>query len=374
MIRKRNLKKIIISAINLTEGGPLSILKDCLEYLSCDLAGAYKIIALVNDQCLFDHENIKFYSFPRAKRSWLARLYYEYIYFSNFSKKMKPYLWLSLHDVTPNVKANIRAVYCHNPAPFYSLSLKDVYLGGRKFVLFNLLYRFLYAININKNDFVIVQQDSLRHKFRRLIGANNIIVAHPAINSQIHTSRSSENVHTFFYPAFPRVFKNFEVICKATEILLKQGISDFQVILTMSGDENRYARYIYNSFKCVKNLKFIGIQSRCKVFEFYNNVNCVIFPSKLETWGVPITEAKLFKKPLLLADLEYAHETLGAYDKVKFFDPGNAEQLAGMMKTVINKTVVFEKTGADSVPEPFSQNWKELFDILLYANSGVQWK
>ena len=85
----KGLKKIVVSAVNFTEGGPLSILKECLEYLSTYLAGSYEIIALVNDERFFDYKNIKFYSFPRAKTSWPARLYYEYIYFLNFSKRIK---------------------------------------------------------------------------------------------------------------------------------------------------------------------------------------------------------------------------------------------------------------------------------------------
>jgi hypothetical protein len=70
----KDLKKIVVSAVNFTEGGPLTILKECLGYLSSDLAGSYEIVALVNDERLFDYKNIKFYSFPRAKKSWLARL------------------------------------------------------------------------------------------------------------------------------------------------------------------------------------------------------------------------------------------------------------------------------------------------------------
>lgn len=76
-------------------------------------------------------------------------------------------------------------------------------------------------------------------------------------------------------------------------------------------------------------------------------------------------EAKLFMKPILLADLEYAHETLGAYDKVKFFNPNDPAQLVDAMRSVINKTIVFDKTEASAIPDPFAQNWKELFDILL---------
>jgi len=211
-----------------------------------------------------------------------------------------------------------------------------------------------------------VQQDWLRNKFSRFIAENKIIVAHlSCVGSKEQINSVPETKNTFFYPAFPRVFKNFEVICQASEELIKWGVSDFQVIFTISGKENRYAKYIYDSYKHIKQIKFLGIQSRDEVYKLYHTANCVIFPSKLETWGLPITEAKLFRKPLLLADLEYAHETLGTYDKVKFFEPSDSVQLANAMKDVINKTVVFEKVEAGFTLAPFAQNWKEMFEILL---------
>lgn len=367
---EKRIKRVVISAINVTEAGPLSILKECLNYLSNNLANSYEIIALVHDKASFAHENINFYSFPIAKKSWLIRLYYEYIYFYRLSKKIKPYLWFSLHDMTPNVKSDIQAVYCQNLTPFYSLSLKDVYLGGYKFTLFNLLYRYLYVINIDKNDFVVVQQDSVRNKFKQFAPRCKILVAYPDMTMQKLANNLPERETIFFYPAFPRVFKNFEVICRACEILLKQGINNFEVIFTISGDENRYSKYIYNSFKHIKNIKFMRILSREKVFDLYNKSSCVIFPSKLETWGLPISEAKFFLKPILLANVEYVYETLGVYDKVKFFDPNDHLELADAMQEIIKRTAVFDKTEAPSIPGPFAQNWKELFDLLLSQRQG----
>jgi len=371
LFKEEPIRRIVISAINVTEAGPLSILKECLNYLSAELAKAYEIVALVHDKALFDYKNIRFYSFPVAKRSWLIRLFYEYIYFYKFSGKIKPHLWFSLHDMTPNVKSGIQAVYCQNLTPFYSLSLKDVYLGGYKFTLFNLLYRYLYVINIKKNDFVVVQQESVRNKFRQFAKGCRILVAYPNMTLQPSGNLTSENGNIFFYPAFPRVFKNFEVICNATKILLKQGIDNFEVVFTLDGHENRYSKYIYNSVKSIKNIKFVGILPREKVFEFYNKANCVIFPSKLETWGIPIDEAKLFSKPILLADLEYVRETVGEYEKVKFFNPDDPLELADAMKGMINRTIVFDKTQAPVVPDHFARNWRELFDILLSEKNKI---
>lgn len=361
------LKKIVVSAVNFTEGGPLSILNECLEYLSKHSSGRYEVIALVNDKRLFKCANIKFYSFPRAKKSWLMRLYYEYIYFLGFSKKVNPYLWLSLHDITPNVRANVRAVYCHNPAPFYKLTFKDAKLSP-KFALFNILYRFLYEINIKKNNYVIVQQDWLRQEFKKLYKIEKIIVSHPSLivdtQKLAHAPRITNN-KVFFYPALPRIFKNFEVICEAVKILISRGRRDFTVRFTFKGNENRYAKSILRRFSGISQINFIGLLRREEIEKHYQQADCLLFSSKLETWGLPITEFKDYNKPILLSDLPFAHETAGAYKKAVFFNPADPNELAGLMEGIINNNYVFTPTEVKHPSPPFAKNWGELFNLLL---------
>lgn len=362
-------KNIIVSAINLVEGGPLTVLRECLGYLSANLSNEYEITALVNRKELFSFENIKYLEFPQSKKSWVNRLYYEYLYFNKLAKRLNPFLWLSLHDITPNVAAGRLAVYCHNASPFYELSFKEAIMDPR-FALFNAFYKYLYKINIKKSNFVIVQQDWLRQELIKLYRLKNVIVAHPKINDEHFLKKEHDNIRSegnfiFFYPAFPRVFKNSEVVCQASEVLLKQGIDNFKIIFTISGTENWYSKSIYNSFKHIKNINFLGLQSKENINRLYDTVNCLIFPSKLETWGLPITEFKKYNKPILLADFPYAHETLGMYDKAKFFNSHSPEQLADAMKSVMDGTATFENIEPDIISEPFSQNWKELFEILL---------
>lgn len=369
-------KIIVVSAVNLVEGGTLSVLQECLGYLSNNLADEYEIIVLVNKKSLFNFKDLKYLEFPIAKRNWLNRLYYEYHYFYKLSERIDPFLWFSFHDISPKVRTERLAVYCHNPSPFPPLVLNDLLWGGYKYILFKLLYRYLYAINIEKTNFVIIQQDCLRKKFDKLTGfkAVNIIVSHPAVNTKTAGIRICENGNIFFYPSLPRVFKNFEIIGHAAKLLLKQGVNDFQVIFTISGKENRYAQHIRRLFKNIEKILFLGLQSREQVFELYNKARCVIFPSKMETWGMPITETKNFQKPILLADLEYAHETLGSYDKVKFFHPNKPEELAEVMKAVINKTIVYENVKAGIIDEPFTQTWEDLFNTLLHSKLDVPLK
>ena len=368
----KNLKKIIIiSAVNFRAGGPLSVLQDCLSYAHKHLSSHYQVIALVHKAELFhDVDNIKFIEFPKSASSYLYRLYYEYFYFKRVSLQYNPFLWLSLHDMTPNVQAKVRAVYCHNPSPFYNITLKEFYLEPT-FALFNFFYKYLYAINIKKNQFVIVQQEWLRKKFKSMYGIKNIIVAHPEIifkPQEIPNELHKKEIYHFFFPTLPRIFKNIELICEAVKILNNKKISNFELALTLDGTENRYAQSLVNNYKNIKNINFIGKQPRNQVFAIYQHTDCLIFPSKLETWGMPITEFKNFNKPILVADLQYAHETVGSYKKIKFFNPTDSYDLANKMEQALTSNIVFDAPKVVPISFPYTENWDGLFKILLKTN------
>ena len=364
----RQKPKIVISGVNLTEAGPLSILRDCLAYAAGELASRYEIVALVHKASLVQAPGVQVLEFPASKRSWLLRLYYEYIRFLPLSMRLKPYLWLSLHDMTPNVRAKRRAVYCHNPAPFYPLTPKEAVLEPR-FALFALLYGLLYAINIRKNRFVVVQQDWIRREFQTRYGHSNVVVAYPDVEKP-STGPTAERPPTstktvFFYPTAPRFHKNIEIIGLAVKRLRAMGVHDFEVRITIDGRENRYARSIAATFGGLPEIRLLGRQTRQEVYSLYQEADCLIFPSKLETWGLPITEFKPFGKPLLVADCRYAAETVGDYGNAAFFEPDDSARLAELMSSVIENRFRPDARPIVTPAQPFARNWADLFEILL---------
>jgi glycosyltransferase involved in cell wall biosynthesis len=363
-------KRIVISAVNLTEAGFLSVLKDCLgAFKKIYKTEGLEIIVLVHKtELVSDYMNdFTIIEYPQIKPSWFKRIWFEYVECKKISEKINPYLWIALHDISPRVNCK-QVVYCHNPTPFYKLKGHEIF-SDRAFVLMCLFYRYLYAINIKKNSYVIVQQEWLRRAFEKSYDVK-AIVAQPintsATNNDFVNTESPKIRNTkfqFFYPAFPRVAKNFEVLLKAT-VQLSKIRNDFEVLLTTSGNETKHAIKLYDEYKNIKTIKFTGIKTRSQIFELFNKVNCMVFPSNLETWGLPITEFKPFNKPMLLVDMEYAHETLGEYSKAKFFDYNDHHQLAGYMNLIIDSKLEFDKNSAVTHPSPFFNNWDELVMFL----------
>lgn len=364
------MKTIVISGINLFEGGPLSVYKDCLDnIIKSRLNENNKIVAFVNKKELFVEyaDKVTVIELPKSRKNYLYRFWYEYIYFYFYSKRENIDVWFSLHDITPNVNANKRYVYCHNPSPFMKTELKNLKYSYKNF-LFSIFYKYLYKINIKKNTAVIVQQDWMRQEFIKMYKLKNVIVARPTANiseGSHNNSKEKKNKFKFIYAAFPRFFKNFEVICEACKVLEEKGVDGFEVLLTLDGTENKYSLNLINKYRNLDSIKFIGLQNRNDLFSLYQQVNCMIFPSKLETWGLPISEFKQTGKPILAADLPYAYETIGTYNKVCFFNPNRADGLAGLMGKEINVNNKYEAVEEKKLKEPFCENWEKLLGYII---------
>lgn len=365
-------KNIVISAINIREGGALTILRDCLNFLSSSpISRLYRVIALVHRKDIANFPNINYIEFPDSAKSWIKRLYYEYFYFNKISQNIHPFLWLSLHDMTPYVKADIQAVYMHNPSIISKIKFTDLKFD-KKYILFAFFYKYLYRINIKKNKYCIVQQNWFKNVCLKKLGLpeSKMIVARPkqSITEQ-QWSKKTRKYKNFFYPAYPRPFKNFETICEAVKIIENYGIKDLKFYLTVDENCGEYGKWIYHKYKDIKSLYFLGILSPDKVNDFYLNSDCLIFPSRLETWGLPISEFLSSERPMIIADEPYAHETAAGGKQVAFFNTNDPYSLSKIIVQLISDDFSSFKVVQECPTAGLTANsYDELFDILL--NNG----
>ena len=362
-------KTIVISGVNLVDGGPISVFKDFLDALVAnEYSKKYIIIALVSKKELFSkyEKDIVLYEFRKSKKSWVVRLYLEYFGFKKFSKNWEVDYWISMHDITPNVNSKYRYVYCHNPSPFNNMRLNEAKYGI-KYYLFSKFYKYLYKINIKKNNAVIVQQEWLRKEFKKIYGIDNIIVARPnvpeiAIKKEIY--RKTDKV-TFIFPSFPRYYKNFQVACEAANMLISEGYRNFELIITLSGTENNYSKMLVDKYGANKCINFCGLLKREELYSVYSQSDCMLFLSKLESWGLPITEYKSTNNPMILSDLPYAHETVGEYTNVTFVNPNHAEDVKNKMKQIIIGEKSLGISKAITLSAPKADNWKDLCSLIF---------
>ncbi len=366
------MKTIVISAVNLVEGGPYTVLRDCVATAPQALPG-WRIVALVNDVRLIDTHGVQTLAFPDAKKAWVNRARLEWHGFVEVSRELNADLWLSLHDITPRVHARRLAVYCHNPSPFTRARPRDA-LFEPKFLAFNLFYSQLYRVNIRRNHTVVVQQQWLREEFQRRYRPRRVLVAHPqsAVDEGVapaphpahRPGHPGGEVPVFLYPALPRCFKNFELIGDAVAGLVAADQWRARLRWTIDGTENRYARWLFGKYGRLPGIEWIGRQTPAQMADEYSTADCLIFPSRLETWGLPITEAKRAGLPMLVADLPYAHETVGDHDRVTFVDVEDPADLATRIGQIIDGTPPFTATTTTPPEPPFAADWTALLHDL----------
>ena len=123
---------------------------------------------------------------------------------------------------------------------------------------------------------------------------------------------------------------------------------------------------LYKKWGKTSSLEFAGFMDKQRLYDTYARADCLVFPSKVETWGLPISEYAESGKPMLLADLPYTHETAAGSKQTAFFALNDADGLKDYMRRLVSHDTSF----LSAVPEldiepPQSSTWGELFDILL---------
>jgi len=358
------MKTIVISGVNLVEGGPLTVLNDCVAATREALPG-WRVVVLAHDAALVTTPGVEVRAFPDAKSRWLRRILLEWHGLRPLSRELGADLWLCMHDMTARIDARRQVVYCHNPAPFSKATLRQAWFDPTH-CAFTLFYGLLYRAFIRRNHAVVVQQAWLRDRFRRQFGVERVVVAHPLEDvrqARVKTPRPGPG-KVFLYPSWPRAYKNFEVIGQALERLEHEPAWQGRVRWTLAGSENRYAAWLKRRFGHLRSIEWIGLQPRERMQAQYEAADCLVFPSTVETWGLPLTEAKAHGLPLLAADLPYARETVGTCDAVAFFGPHDPADLAAKMLAFERGEPVCHATRAERPEPPFAPDWPSLLRTL----------
>ena len=311
-------RKVAVAAIKISSSGPRRILEEFLEhadYYATRENIKFDIYIGLKSDSFECYDNIEFKEVNRIfLTSYLFRFIWDNIVVRKLSRKNKYIHWFSIQDFSLNVTVP-HSVYIHNPL-FYAKSNFFWIRYDLKEALRALVMKIFIGWKISTNSFIIVQQNFVKNqlidKYKKL---PRILVAPPrGIYSEALSIGSPRKVvcNTFFYPAMPRIFKG-HTFC--FECALSAPNQIFYV--TLNGTENRLSRMLFRRYGHLENIKWLGKLSKEEVAIHYASCDFVFFPSELETWGLPLTEARSFGKPLLVtSDAEYLEGPLGGYESV----------------------------------------------------------
>lgn len=323
------MKKIIIYDIAASSGGALSVLTDHYNRYKVDENSTTQYFFIVSSPQLKETNKIKVMSYPWIKRSWLHRLYFDYMVAPKLVKSIKPDSILSLQNtIIPRVKDVFQTLYFHN-----MLFLSSVKFGIIKhpklWVYQNVIKRLVFK-SMKEADAIIVQAEWIKticmNKLK--IDESKISVKYPKIEMIVDKRyEQSDKIPHFLYPASAVVFKNHNVIFEAFYLLHRKGISNYKLVLTICGNETKE---IKKWRKVIKDnnmpIELVGFVSREEIIRYYQK-SILIFSSFLESSPLPLTEASLHNCPIISSDYPFSREILENYENVQYFNAFDAVEL-----------------------------------------------
>ena len=328
------MKTIVINNPAARSGGALTILKQFLDkiiLLKCNR----KFIVIVSLEELKKYETDKVKINVVDLQNFKNRILWDNFKLKSYLKiqNIKPDLFISIQNTGVSLDKTIpQIIYYHQLLSIIDLKWNFFEKNQRIYWMYKNIYPIFIKQHLNKVKKVIVQTEWVKDKFNKKFdySKDNIILMKPEVK-KIDVEKVSiipKDKFRIIYPATPLIYKNHKIIIEALGLLKKENtdlMNKVECIFTFSKGENLELDSLIEKYKLKDVIKLIGKISYEKVLEYYKNSDLLVFPSYLETFGLPLIEAQQFNLDILTVDLEYAREVSGKYEKCEYISYNNIE-------------------------------------------------
>lgn len=315
--------KILIYDVHASESGALAILDDLYKKIFYD-SSKNQYMFVVSTPEYEEKDNIRVERYPWVKKGWVHRFYFDTITTRKILKRFNPDMVFSLQNKGISAFPGEQFVYLHLPFILCDYRFK-LRRDGKRLWLYQNVLKWSIFHSLRFATKVIVQTEWMKNALaeKTKINSDRIIVKTPDITmNQIGKfANTSENRKRFFYPATAFNYKNHFTLLKAVKYAVEKGLDSYEVHFTIRKDENKYTQKLYEYVqKNELNVHFNGVIAREKVFEMYTQ-SVLLFPSFVESFGLPLLEAKLSDCYVIACDCPFSKEILNGYNKAFFFSP-----------------------------------------------------
>lgn len=359
------MNKLLVNFFNAKSGGGKVILDNFMANLDVDDVEIHFICPPRYNFICERHINVKI---PNWMTKPYGLLWFYFFFVPNYCKKNGISKVLNFGDIIlPRVK---------NQTYFFDwayLILDDSNIWSSmdmKSRLIRLFKAKLIKAFKSNNKTVIVQSEAVLRAYKKHLGFKGKLIVAPTPVRISDTGGHSHGVdeNTLVYISNYAPHKNFDVIPKVASLLIQKQVN-CSIVLTI--DENSvHWRNLYlklSNLGASHMVKTLGSLSRKDVFAVLKSSKGLFFPSKLESYGIPLIEAMILGKPVLTSDTPFIKSVCG--DAVIYFDPNCPEDIASKINDFITGLYNFEMREAEvlrvleSIPD-----WGQYTRLLIKSS------
>lgn len=288
--------------------------------------------------------------------------------------------WLRTHGIRPDATVSLANVnvswpegetpdflYYHQSMPLYPERWNPFRATQRGLWLYKTLFRRIVARSLRPSTQVFVQLECIKRRFSQVYGVPGgqiHVVAPEALpapeGAQDDSIRLDAQACNLVYPATPFVYKNHEVLLKALRILAARNTEmKVRLYLTMTRDQLRWLGQEEVDDENVQ-VVCLGYVSQEALKGLYGRADALLFPSRIETFGLPLIEAAALGLPVLAGDTDFAREVLQGYAGVSYFPTDDPQKWAeGIEALAQDKGRRYPPLKGEE-----KDSWKEFFEII----------
>lgn len=366
-------KTIIVNDIAATTGGALEILKQFLdEVINNKKARSFNWIVFSGTTKFQSYQKDYLRIIHIDKMPWLKRLWWESkgLHIWCQRTKINPAALVSLMNVGFRNGDIPQIVYVHQPLPFgdfqdfrwyeWKPRIKRWLLPIEMKWTFNQLTSFVVQTNWMKT--------AVENKFK--IRKNKIFIFRPRVKMDHLDSTSRNNAkwnYLLFYPSVPGTsYKNHELLIRSLYILKSKNTglyNKIKMVFTCKPEDRRLTRdyaKLADNLGVSEKIEWTGYLSKKEIVNEYYKADLILFPSKLETFGLPLIEAASIGKPIIALDKPYANDVLNGYQGVKFLKD-NPEKWSEEITNFYEKN----KKSFKSLDYNDKESWSAFIDLVI---------
>lgn len=362
---------ILVNATAARSSGALSILNQFIDHIPCGAHADDYVLFVDPDFTQIEKKNVTYVKVDTKK--WIRRIIWDGHGLKQWCLKNKifPQLIISFQNMGVNFSKNVpQLVYYHQLLSLSQYKWNVLKKQGLIFFLYKYFYLFFVSLYTHTNTYFIVQIPSTKRLLKRKVNIadHHIYVVPPEIDLRGNDVENSvhkvDDFFHFIYPATPYVYKNFMILldtlmyirCRFPELLKMIKI---HLTIKESDDRPFYQKILEKQF--TDNFIFEGVIPHSVLLSKYKAMKALVFPSCIESFGLPLLEAAASGIPIIVSDLPYAHDVVGEYGGTRFVKYDNAEQWGEEIIKVCNEKMgEYPFDGAHQ----YVNTWNTFFEIV----------
>ncbi|MDC3027427.1 glycosyltransferase [bacterium] len=354
----------IINATSIHRGGGLTYLLLIHKYI--DKKNKLIFLDSRSRKYIKDFKNIKIIFLKKGPFRNIKILFYRIKYIFKFNKlnskgeNKKKFTELSLNGLPPLFRVGNKFtkvyIFCQNRLVFEKNNSKLFGIFNFKIYLYLLIHKILFNLFKRPNDIIIVQTQSMRKLLLDLKIKNKILLQEKIwgnINKENYLKILDlgkkdfqynpklayiKNLYKsnilYFYPAYFLPHKNHFKLLKAFEEFEKNDKNPHKLLLTINKID--YHKLVK---KNNQNVILLNDLSYKEMFIIYRYIDYLIFPSLIESYGLPLLEAKFSNVDIIASDLPFVYDICKPF---LTFNPNEIEDIFEKVKYSLELNKRFE--------------------------------